>query len=220
MPKKSTEDSIEFGFDPVRADAALPTRQTMPWNLPTLLTWARVVAIPLLVGVYFLPIPVFAQNLLATALFVGAAITDWLDGWLARRWGQTSAFGAFLDPVADKLIVCVALIMLVHLERVDVIVAAIIVGRELTISALREWMAQMGSRASVAVHSIGKLKTVAQLVAIPLLLFDAPIAGPLHSRPLGTWLVWIAAVLTVWSMFYYLRRAWPILRDGASKPAR
>ena len=185
----------------------------MQANLPTLLTWARVVAIPLLVGVFFLPLPVAAQNAIATALFVGAAITDWLDGWLARRWGQTSAFGAFLDPVADKLIVCVALVMLVDLNRVDAIVAAIIVGRELTISALREWMAQMGARASVAVHSIGKLKTVSQLVSIPLLLYDGRVLG-LHSHGLGTWLVWIAAILTVWSMLYYLRQAWPVLRDG------
>ncbi|HRA78094.1 MAG TPA: CDP-diacylglycerol--glycerol-3-phosphate 3-phosphatidyltransferase [Burkholderiaceae bacterium] len=192
----------------------------MPSNLPTLLTWARVIAIPLLVGVFFLPVPTFTQNLLATVLFVGAAITDWLDGWLARRWGQTSAFGAFLDPVADKLIVCVALVMLVDLGRVDAIVAAVIVGRELTISALREWMALVGARASVAVHSIGKFKTVAQLVAIPLLLYDARLGGLFHTRPLGTWLIWAAAVLTVWSMLYYLRRAWPVLRDGGGQQGR
>ncbi len=183
-------------------------------NLPTLLTWTRVLAIPLLVGAFFLPLDAAAQNLAATVLFVAAALTDWLDGWLARRWGQTSAFGAFLDPVADKLIVCVALVMLVHLGRIGPVIAAIIVGRELTISALREWMAQMGARASVAVHSIGKLKTVAQLVAIPLLLFDGVLAGLFHTRPLGTWLIWAAAALTVWSMTYYLRRAWPVLRDG------
>jgi cardiolipin synthase len=192
----------------------------MPWNLPTLLTWSRVIAIPLLVAIFFLPIPHFAQNLVATVLFVSAAITDWLDGWLARRLGQTSAFGAFLDPVADKLIVCVALVMLVDLGRIDTVVAAIIIGRELTISALREWMAQMGARASVAVHSVGKLKTVAQLVAIPLLLYDARLFGLFHTRPLGTWLIWIAAVLTVWSMLYYLRRAWPVLRDSAGQDAK
>jgi len=188
----------------------------MTWNLPTLLTWTRVVAIPLLVAVFFLPVAPFTQNLLATVLFVGAAITDWLDGWLARRWGQTSAFGAFLDPVADKLIVCVALIMLVDLGRVDPVVAAIIIGRELTISALREWMAQVGARASVAVHSIGKFKTIVQLVAVPLLLYDARLLGLFHTRALGTWLIWLAAVLTVWSMLYYLRRAWPVLRDGGT----
>ena len=146
----------------------------MPWNLPTLLTWARVVAIPLLVGVYFLPIPVFAQNLLATVLFVGAAITDWLDGWLARRWGQTSAFGAFLDPVADKLIVCVALIMLVHLERVDVIVAAIIVGSVASM-VLGLWLVRSQStvndvawmKAMIPHHSIAILTSERATIADP-----------------------------------------------------
>ncbi|NLD67925.1 MAG: CDP-diacylglycerol--glycerol-3-phosphate 3-phosphatidyltransferase [Limnobacter sp.] len=192
----------------------------MSLNLPNLLTWSRVIAIPVLVAVFFLPIPVFAQNLIATVLFVGAAITDWLDGWLARRMGITSAFGAFLDPVADKLIVCVALVMLVDLDRlvgVDVVVAAIIIGRELTISALREWMAQMGARKSVAVHSIGKFKTTAQLVSIPLLLYDGSFFGLFHTRTPGIVLIWIAAVLTVWSMLYYLRRAWPVLRNGAAR---
>jgi len=186
----------------------------MVLNLPTLLTWTRVLAIPLLVAVFYLPLSGPAQNLVATALFVAAAITDWLDGWLARRWGQTSAFGAFLDPVADKLIVCVALVMLVSLGRVDAIVAAIIVGRELTISALREWMAQIGARTSVAVHSIGKFKTIAQLVAIPMLLYDRPLFGLLDTHGIGTWLIYAAAILTVWSMTYYLRRAWPYLRDS------
>ena len=183
-------------------------------NLPTLLTWTRVVAIPLLVAVFYLPIGSFAQNVLATVLFVAAALTDWLDGWLARRWGQTSAFGAVLDPVADKLIVCVALVMLVALGRVDAIVAAIIVGRELTISALREWMAQVGASTSVAVHSIGKFKTVSQLVALPMLLFDGVLFGVLDTHLVGTWLIYAAAILTVWSMTYYLRRAWPYLRDS------
>ncbi|MDT3680424.1 MAG: CDP-diacylglycerol--glycerol-3-phosphate 3-phosphatidyltransferase [Burkholderiaceae bacterium] len=186
----------------------------MVLNLPTLLTWTRVLAIPLLVAAFYLPMSVHAQNVVATVLFVAAAITDWLDGWLARRWGQTSAFGAFLDPVADKLIVCVALVMLVALGRVDAIVAAIIVGRELTISALREWMAQIGARTSVAVHSIGKFKTIAQLVAIPLLLYDRPLFDVLDAPVVGTWLIYAAAILTVWSMTYYLRRAWPYLRDS------
>ncbi|MCC7059138.1 MAG: CDP-diacylglycerol--glycerol-3-phosphate 3-phosphatidyltransferase [Burkholderiaceae bacterium] len=184
-------------------------------NLPTLLTWTRVLAIPLLVGVFYLPISPEAQNATASALFVAAALTDWLDGWLARRLGQTSAFGAFLDPVADKLIVSVALVMLVKLNRLDVIVAVIIIGRELTISALREWMAQMGARASVAVHSIGKFKTVAQLVAVPMLLYDGRLFGLVDCHLWGTWLIYVAAVLTVWSMLYYLRRAWPYLRDSA-----
>ncbi len=190
----------------------------MPLNLPNLLTWARVLAIPLLVAVFFLPLPLETRNLLATAVFVGAAVTDWLDGWLARRWGQVSAFGAFLDPVADKLIVCVALVMLVELDRVDAIVAAIIVGRELTISALREWMAEVGARRSVAVSSIGKLKTISQLVAVPMLLYAGPLPWNFDAKVVGSWLVWIAAVLTVWSMLYYLRKAWPVLRDGGVKP--
>ncbi|HAI77214.1 MAG TPA: CDP-diacylglycerol--glycerol-3-phosphate 3-phosphatidyltransferase, partial [Microscillaceae bacterium] len=137
------------------------------------------------------------------------------DGWLARRLGLTSSFGAFLDPVADKLIVAAALVMLVELDRVGSLAAAIIIGREIAISALREWMAQIGARASVAVHSIGKLKTIAQLVAIPMLLYGRPLFGVLDCQRVGTWLVWIAAVLTVWSMFYYLQRAWPYLRDAA-----
>ncbi|MEI8305185.1 MAG: CDP-diacylglycerol--glycerol-3-phosphate 3-phosphatidyltransferase [Burkholderiales bacterium] len=186
----------------------------MPTNLPTLLTWLRMLAIPLLVGVFYLPLPQDSRNLVATVLFVAAAITDWVDGWLARRWQQTSAFGAFLDPVADKLLVCAALVMLVELNRVDALVAVIIIGREITISALREWMAQIGARASVAVHSIGKFKTIAQLVAIPMLLFNDRLLG-LDCVLIGRWLIVLAAVLTVWSMFYYLRRAWPYLRDAA-----
>jgi CDP-diacylglycerol--glycerol-3-phosphate 3-phosphatidyltransferase len=183
-------------------------------NLPNLLTWLRMLAIPLLVGVFFLPVSPEAQNVTATTLFVAAAVTDWVDGWLARKLGQTSAFGAFLDPVADKLLVCAALVMLVDLERVHALVALIIVGREITISALREWMAQIGARASVAVHSIGKFKTIAQLVAIPMLLFDDTLFGVLDCRLLGTWLIYLAAVLTLWSMAYYLRRAWPYLRES------
>ena len=183
-------------------------------NLPTFLTWLRVLAIPLLVALFYVPLDPVTVNQTATALFVAAAVTDWVDGYLARRLGQTSAFGAFLDPVADKLLVTAALIMLVQLGRVEALVAMIIIGREITISALREWMAQIGARASVAVHSIGKFKTVAQLVAIPMLLFDAPLFGLLDCRVAGTWLAYVAAVLTVWSMLYYLRRAWPYLRDA------
>lgn len=182
-------------------------------NLPNLLTWLRVLAIPLLIALFYLPLRQETINLAATLLFVAAAVTDWVDGYLARKLGQTSAFGAFLDPVADKLLVSAALIMLVAAGRTEAIVALIIIGREITISALREWMAQIGARASVAVHSIGKLKTAAQLVAIPLLLFDGRLLG-LHTRPLGTWLIYGAAVLTVWSMLYYLRRAWPYLKES------
>ncbi len=183
-------------------------------TLPNLLTWLRVLAIPLLVSLFYLPLPIAVINFAATVLFVAAAITDWFDGWLARRLGQTSPFGEFLDPVADKLLVCAALVMLVELQRVEAVVALVIIGREITISSLREWMAQIGARASVAVHSIGKFKTAAQMVAIPMLLYDATLFGRLDCRLLGTWLIYIAAALTVVSMVYYLRRAWPFLRDA------
>jgi CDP-diacylglycerol--glycerol-3-phosphate 3-phosphatidyltransferase/cardiolipin synthase len=190
----------------------------MRWNLPILLTWLRMLAIPLLVAVYLVPGDASSmptRNLLGTVVFVAAAVTDWFDGWLARRLGQTTAFGAFLDPVADKLLVCAALVLLLDLQRVGALVAVIIVGREIAISALREWMAGTGARASVAVHSIGKLKTAAQLVAIPMLLYHQPLFGVVPVREIGTWLIWIAALLTLWSMFYYLRQAWPHLRDAS-----
>ncbi|GAB4211624.1 MAG: CDP-diacylglycerol--glycerol-3-phosphate 3-phosphatidyltransferase [Rhodoferax sp.] len=184
----------------------------MFFNLPTLLTWARIVAIPLIVGVFYwdaLPRP--EQNGVATVLFVVFALTDWADGYLARRLNQTSAFGAFLDPVADKFLVCACVLVLVHLGRADVFVALIIIGREIAISALREWMAQIGASRSVAVHMIGKLKTTAQMVAIGFLLFDGALLG-LHTRVVGQVLIWIAAVLTIWSMVYYLQRALPEIR--------
>lgn len=187
----------------------------MPLSLPNLLTWLRVLAIPVLIALYLPGVLPAAplRDALATGLFVAAAVTDWFDGWLARRLGQTSAFGAFLDPVADKLIVTAALVVLLQIERVDAVVALVIIGREITISALREWMAQMGARANVAVHSLGKFKTAAQLVAIPMLLWGGDLAGVDCLRA-GTWLIMVAAVLTVWSMLYYLRRAWPFLRAG------
>jgi CDP-diacylglycerol--glycerol-3-phosphate 3-phosphatidyltransferase/cardiolipin synthase len=190
----------------------------MRWNLPNALTWLRMLAIPLMVAVYLLPgddTSMNRRNLMGTAIFVAAAITDWLDGWLARRLGQTSAFGAFLDPVADKLLVCAALVLLLDLNRVDALVSVVIIGREIAISALREWMAGMGARTSVAVHSIGKLKTVAQLVAIPMLLYHQPLFGVVPIHEIGTWLIYVAALLTLWSMFYYLRQAWPHLRDSS-----
>ncbi|MCL2345231.1 MAG: CDP-diacylglycerol--glycerol-3-phosphate 3-phosphatidyltransferase [Desulfobulbus sp.] len=183
----------------------------MPFNLPILLTWLRIVAIPLLVALYFLPAAWATQgerDLLATALFIAAAVTDWADGYLARKLGQTSAFGAFLDPVADKLMVAAALIVLVQLGRTDAIIAVIIIGREITISALREWMAKIGAARSVAVSMLGKIKTAAQMTAIPLLLYHAPLFGIDVAR-LGNWLIWLAALLTLWSMGYYLRMAWP-----------
>ena len=180
----------------------------MPLSIPNLLTWARILLIPLVVGVYYLPLDAAEKNLIATGAFLVAAITDWVDGWLARRLNQTSAFGAFLDPVADKLMVAAALVILVKLDRADAILAFIIIGREIAISALREWMANIGAAKSVAVSLIGKLKTIAQMTAIPLLLWDRSI-GPLDVKLLGTWSLWIAAVLTLWSMAYYLRKAWP-----------
>jgi cardiolipin synthase (CMP-forming) len=181
-------------------------------TIPTLMTWARIVAIPLIIGVYYLNIDLQTQNLIATVLFVVFALTDWLDGYLARKLNQTSAFGAFLDPVADKILVCASLLVLVHLTRVDVFVALIIIGREIAISALREWMAQIGASKSVAVHMIGKIKTVVQMVAIPFLLFDGKLFGIIDTKLWGTWLIWVAAILTIWSMIYYLQKAIPEIR--------
>ena len=185
----------------------------MPFNVPILLTWVRIILIPLLVAIYYVPgswLLGIGRDGAAVIVFVIASITDWFDGYLARRWNQTSAFGAFLDPVADKLVVAVALIMLVQLGRLDAILAAIIIGREITISALREWMAEIGARRSVAVSMVGKVKTAAQMVSIPLLLYHTPLGG-FDMHQLGTWLVYVAAVLTLWSMGYYMRMAWPHL---------
>jgi cardiolipin synthase len=184
-------------------------------TIPTLLTWARIAAIPLIIGVYYLDWPVATQNLVATSLFVLFALTDWLDGYLARKLNQTSAFGAFLDPVADKFLICASLLVLLEFGRVGALVALIIIGREIAISALREWMAQIGAARSVAVHMLGKLKTVAQMVAIPFLLFDGKLFGLIDTRVWGTWLMLVAAVLTVWSMVYYLRKAIPEIRAKA-----
>jgi CDP-diacylglycerol--glycerol-3-phosphate 3-phosphatidyltransferase len=189
---------------------------TLNLQLPNLLTWARVIAIPVFMGVFYLPLGLGEQerNALATLIFALAAITDWVDGWLARRWNQTTAFGAFLDPVADKLMVCAALVALMDAQRVGPVVGLIIIGREITISALREWMAQIGARRSVAVNWVGKAKTVAQMVSIPFLLYQAPIFGGLvDTAALGGWLILIAAWLTFFSMVYYLMQAWPELRD-------
>ena len=185
-------------------------------TVPTLMTWTRIVAIPLIVGVFYLPLDVAAQNLMATVMFVVFALTDWLDGYLARKLNQTSAFGAFLDPVADKFLVCACLLVLVHLGRSDVFVALIIIGREIAISALREWMAQIGAARSVAVHMIGKVKTTVQMVAIPFLLFDGLLFGWIDTGTWGQVLIWAAAILTVWSMVYYLQKALPIIRQHFS----
>ena len=187
-------------------------------TIPTIMTWARICAIPLSVGVFYLPEAVASvaeKNLAATVMFVVFALTDWLDGYLARKLNQSSSFGAFLDPVADKFLVCACVLVLVHLQRSDVFVALIIIGREIAISALREWMAQIGASKSVAVHMIGKLKTVAQMVAIPFLLFDGRLFGVIDTHAWGVWLIWAAAILTVWSMVYYLQKALPEIRARA-----
>ncbi len=181
----------------------------MPLNLPNLLTWMRIAMIPGIVGVFYLPdtmMTVSEKNLTATALFIAAALTDWLDGYLARRLNQTSAFGAFLDPVADKLMVTAALILLVELDRTNAVVAIIIIGREIGVSALREWMARIGEGRSVAVNVLGKIKTISQMVAIPMLLYHDRIFV-FDMSQLGEWLIYVAAVLTVVSMFYYLKMA-------------
>lgn len=183
----------------------------MHLNLPLLLTWLRILAIPVFVAVLYVPEDWIAEktrNVISMWIFIAAAITDWLDGWLARRWNQTTSFGAFLDPVADKLMVAAALIVLTEFGRIYALVALIIIGREITISALREWMAGLGRSKSVAVNMAGKIKTVAQLVAIPFLLFDDVLFGIFHTRPVGHVLIWTAAGITLWSMVVYLKAAW------------
>ncbi len=182
----------------------------MPWNIPIMLTWLRVLLIPVFTALFYLPqgwLSSSTVNWLAAIIFAVAAVTDWFDGYLARRWQQTSSFGAFLDPVADKLMVAVALILLVSLNRTYALFAMIIIGREITISALREWMAQMGKRDNVAVATIGKLKTTAQMIAIFLLLIGSEHLFGLDLIFIGNLLMAVAAVLTVWSMFYYLKMA-------------
>jgi CDP-diacylglycerol--glycerol-3-phosphate 3-phosphatidyltransferase len=192
------------------------------WNAPNVLTSLRIVLIPVFIVAYYLPYG--WAPLLTTVLFVLAALTDWLDGYLARRLNQTSPFGAFLDPVADKLMVAAALVLLAADPRVQAqvidprlfaIVVLIVIGREITISALREWMAELGSRASVAVSIIGKFKTIGQMVAIPFMLYRQPLWG-LPVVKIGEILLYLAAGLTLWSMAVYLKAAWPVL----SRPPR
>ncbi len=187
----------------------------MPFNLPILLTWLRILLIPVFVGVYYLPdgwLAPATRNWTAMSIFLVASITDWLDGWLARRWGITTAFGAFLDPVADKLMVAAALIVLVWLDRAQSYLAIVIIGREIAISALREWMAELGQRKSVAVAFAGKLKTVAQMTAIVALLLYEPLIPGVPTPVIGTVALWIAAILTLGSMLHDLRLAAPHLR--------
>jgi len=194
----------------------------MMWNTPNLLTLLRILLIPLFVVVYYLPFR--WSNEVATLLFIAAGITDWLDGYLARRLGQHSPFGAFLDPVADKLMVAAALVMLIADPRVHTlaleshvfaVMVLIILGREIAVSALREWMAGIGLRSRVAVSFIGKLKTVGQMVAIGFLIWREPLGG-LPIFRIGEILLYAAAALTLWSMIVYLRAAWPTL-SGAGK---
>lgn len=190
-------------------------RTSMFFNIPTLFTWARIVAIPLIVGVFYLPLAPEQQNLFSTVLFVVVALTDWADGYLARRLNMTSSFGAFLDPVADKFLVCASLLVLVHLQRAHALVALVIIGREIAISALREWMAQIGASGSVAVHMLGKVKTTVQMIAIPFLLYQGVLFEVIDTRLWGEVLIWASAVITIWSMVYYLQKALPEIRAKA-----
>src|SRR5258706_14213864 len=178
----------------------------MPLNVPILLTWLRILTIPLVIGVFYVPgvwLSSWHQNLIATSLFIAAAITDWLDGYLARRLNQMSAFGAFLDPVADKLMIAAALIVLVELGRVDAVIAGVIIGREIAVSAMREWMAKIGQSESVPVNFLGKIKTISQMIAVPLLLYNERI-GVLSRHRVGTWLIDVGSMLTTVAMFLYL----------------
>lgn len=181
------------------------------FNLPIALTLARIVLIPVFLLVFYLPWEY--AHVAAAGLFALAGITDWFDGYLARKLNQVSDFGAFLDPVADKLIVAAALIVLVQAHPFSWVAlpAVVIIGREIVISALREWMAELGQRSSVAVSWIGKVKTSAQMGAIFFMLIDRPV-GPLPSFEFGVVLLYLAAGLTLWSMFLYLRAAWQTLR--------
>jgi len=195
-------------------DAAAVTQRASLLNVPMLLTWARIAMIPMIVGVFYVPdawLTLHGKNLTACVLFSVAAITDAIDGWYARKYAQITPLGAFLDPVADKLMVCAALVVLLSLDRIDAFVALVIIGREITVSALREWMAQVGASANVAVNWLGKLKTIMQMVAIPVLLYHDPLFGVIPVAAIGTLLIYIAAALTMYSMVYYLRLAWPHL---------
>ena len=190
-------------------DADQPTLRI---TLPTALTLFRILLLPVMIVVFYAPFR--GANIAAALVFVAAAVTDWLDGWVARRYDMGSAFGAFLDPVADKLMVAVTLFLLVQENNTALmaVTSAVIVGREISISALREWMAEIGARATVRVATIGKVKTTMQIVAIVVLLYqhDLPTLRPFF---IGESLLVIAAILTIWSALQYLRAAWPILRQ-------
>ncbi|MDZ3824538.1 MAG: CDP-diacylglycerol--glycerol-3-phosphate 3-phosphatidyltransferase [Pseudoxanthomonas sp.] len=189
----------------------------MAITLPTWLTLARIAMMPVLVACFYLPAK--GGNVIAAFLFVAIALTDWLDGWLARRYGLTSAFGAFLDPVADKLTVTVVLFLIVQQDPTALmaILGAIIVGREISITALREWMATIGRHTHIRVAGLGKFKTIVQMVALTLLLYQHDLWGiPIYE--IGRWLLGVAAVLTLWSGGVYLRAAWPHMRGDALVP--
>lgn len=182
-------------------------------NIATALTWVRIAAIPAVVVVFYMPVS-WARPA-AAMIFALAGITDWLDGYLARRLGQTSQFGAFLDPVADKLMVTTALVLIVQADPrvVITLVAAIIIGREIAVSALREWMAELGARHRVAVSGVGKMKTIMQMVGLGCMLFASSVFG-LPVYDIGIVLVIVAAGITLWSMVGYIRAAWPRLDRG------
>jgi len=186
----------------------------MPFNLPNALTSFRILAIPLVVLVFYLPVE-WARP--ASGILFGlAGVTDWLDGYLARRLNQTSSFGAFLDPVADKLMVSTALVLLVQSDPTPLITMAamVIIGREITVSALREWMSTLGQRAQVSVTDFAKWKTTLQIFGISFMLYEYPQFGwPVYG--IGMALLLVAVVLTLWSMADYLRAAWPVMRDRA-----
>ena len=186
----------------------------MKLTVPTMLTLLRIVLIPVLVLVFYLPFK--WTNFAAALIFAFAAVTDWLDGWIARRYDMFSNFGAFLDPVADKLMVAVALLLIVqkHPTVWMALWAAVIIGREIAVSALREWMAELGERATVKVAAIGKFKTIVQMVALICLLYEERLLG-LPIFIIGDWLLAVAALLTLWSGLAYLYAAWPILKKDS-----
>lgn len=188
-------------------------------NIPMVLTWTRIALIPLIVGIFMIPtsiLSIHSQNILGCIFFILAAVTDALDGFIARRFGMGTALGAFLDPVADKLMVSAALIVLLAFGRVDMLVALVIIGREITVSALREWMARVGESGKVKVNWFGKIKAIAQMVSIPMLLWFDPI-GSWNVYMTGTILIYVAALLTVYSMFVYLKAAAPFLSNEPKK---
>ncbi|MET0225594.1 MAG: CDP-diacylglycerol--glycerol-3-phosphate 3-phosphatidyltransferase [Dokdonella sp.] len=181
-------------------------------TIPTALTLFRIALLPVMVVVFYAGFR--GANIAAAAIFVAAALTDWLDGWVARRYDMGSAFGAFLDPVADKLMVAVTLFLLVQENPTPLmaVTSAVIVGREISISALREWMAEIGQRATVGVATVGKVKTVMQIIAIVVLLYQHDLES-LRPFYIGETLLVLAAILTIWSGIQYVRAAWPILRQ-------